>query len=92
MTKTAIDHRTDPAVDLDVDLDREIDCECMLCDLPNGVHHGPVQWRVHLYFPGPYPTPGDEVMLLCGHCRDRWVDGDWPPPFNNFYVVSCVGV
>lgn len=41
---------------------------------------------------GPYPLPGDDIMLLCDHCRDDWVHGEWDPPFNNFQIVSCVKV
>lgn len=86
MAATSIQHQTD------VDLSAEIPCECMVCDLPVGVPHEPVEWRVTLHFPGPYPLPGDEVMLLCDHCRNDWVDGDWPAPYDNFHVTACVRV
>ena len=86
----AIESHTDTDTDLDVDL--EIACECMVCDLPLGSAHEPVEWRVTLHFPGPYPVAGDEIMLLCNHCRDDWVDGEWLPPYNNFQVVSSVRV
>lgn len=76
----------------DVDIDVEIACECMVCDLPMGAVHEPIEWRVRLHFPGPYPLPGDAVMLLCDHCRADWVDGEWPSPYSNFHVVSCVKV
>lgn len=92
MPKTAELIRPETVTDVDVDLDREIACECMVCDLPLGQPHEPVEWRVHLHFPGPYPMPGDEVMLLCDHCRDDWVDGSWNPPYDNFRVVSCIRV
>ena len=88
MAKTATQERTE----LKVDIDKEIECECMVCDLPLGAKHEPVKWRVTLHFPGPYPYPGDSVMLLCDHCRDDWVDGEWDPPYDNFQVVSCVRV
>jgi len=88
MAKAATQEHTE----LKVDIDKEIECECMVCDLPLGAKHEPVKWRVTLLFPGPYPYPGDSVMLLCDHCRDDWVDGEWDPPYDNFQVVSCVRV
>lgn len=57
VTETTEMHRSDPTVDLDVDLSHEIECECMVCDLPIGDKHEPVEWRVRLHFPGPYPGP-----------------------------------
>lgn len=70
----------------------EVGCECMVCDLPLGQDHGPVQWRMTVDFPGPYPFPGTSVMLLCDHCKDSWLGDDWPEPFNNFIVARCVRV
>lgn len=83
---------TEIDVENSLDLGDDIKCECMVCDLPLDSDHGPITWRVYLHFPGPYPLPGDSVMLLCAHCKDDWVDGDWDPPFNNFSVVSCFHV
>jgi hypothetical protein len=70
----------------------DMDCECMVCDLPLHRRHEPVEWRVTLNFPGPYPMRGIEVMLLCDHCKGEWVDGNWAPPYDNFSVVRCVKV
>lgn len=92
MTQEATEERADIDVDMDVDVDLEIACECMVCDLPLSATHEPVEWRVALHFPGPYPLPGDEIMMLCDHCRTDWVDGQWDPPYNNFRVVGCVKV
>lgn len=88
MTETKLEG----GAELRVDFGAEIPCECMVCDLPLGEKHEPVRWFVRLYFPGPYPEPGESVMLLCDHCRDDWVDGEWEPPYNNFEVVTCVKV
>lgn len=52
----------------------DIECECMLCHLPLHVKHGPVEWRLTIHFPGPYPEPGDETMLLCAPCYADWRD------------------
>lgn len=52
----------------------EIECECMVCHLPFGAVHGPVEWRLTVHFPGPYPEPGDETMLLCTPCYEDWRD------------------
>ncbi len=68
---------------------QEIECECMVCDLPLGSRHEPLEWRVTLHFPGPYPAPGNSDMLLCTHCKDDWVHGEWAEPDNNFNVVRC---
>lgn len=92
MSMRAAEIQTDIRVEVDVNVDQEIACECMVCDLPLGSTHEPVEWRVALHFPGPYPLPGDVVMLLCDHCRDDWVGGEWEPPYNNFQVVGCVKV
>jgi len=70
----------------------EPECECMVCDLPLGSPHGPVEWRVTVHFPGPYPEPGDADMLLCEHCMNDWVHGEWPEPYDNFVVVRCTRV
>ena len=70
----------------------DVRCECMLCDLPCGQDHGPVLWRMTLDFPGPYPAPGREDMLLCEHCKNSWLADDWPEPYDNFTVVRCVRV
>ena len=70
----------------------EIACECMLCDLPAGDLHGPVEWRLSLYFPGPYPYPGTSDMVLCDHCKTDWTEGNWSEPYNNFRVVRCVRI
>jgi len=69
---------------------QEIACECMVCDLPLDSRHEPIEWRVTLHFPGPYPNPGISDMLLCAHCKDDWVHGDWPEPYNNFTVIRCI--
>ncbi|MDR7086841.1 hypothetical protein J2X11_001680 [Aeromicrobium panaciterrae] len=50
----------------------DIDCECMLCHLPFGEPHPPIEWRYTVRFPGPYPTPGVETMLLCDPCKVDW--------------------
>lgn len=81
-----------PCDGLDVVDLQEVSCECMLCDLPLGQTHGPVQWRVTVDFPGPYPFPGREDMLLCDHCKNSWHADDWPEPYNNFIVVRCLRV
>lgn len=71
---------TDSHVDSDLDLSTvvedhiEIDCECMLCHLPLSRQHDPVQWRVVVHFPGPYPAPGDEAMLMCDECKVQWTE------------------
>jgi len=70
----------------------EPSCECMVCDLPEGAEHGPIRWNVVLWFPGPYPKEGEADMLLCDHCKDDWVDGEWEPPFDNFIVTQCTPV
>jgi hypothetical protein len=73
-------------------LPAEPDCECMLCDLPMGAVHAPIEWRVTVHFPGPYPTPGDEDMLLCQHCMREWTEGEWMPPYDNFRITCCARV
>lgn len=70
----------------------DIACECMLCDLPVGATHGPVEWSVTVDFPGPYPFPGRDVMLLCTHCKESWLADDWPKRYDNFIVVRCVPI
>lgn len=65
-------------------------CECMACDIPLAHQHGPVSWKLSIHFPGPYPLPGDVVMLLCDHCMQEWTQGDWPEPYDNFVITSCV--
>ena len=45
----------------------DIECECMLCHLPFGEPHPPIEWRYTVRFPGPYPEPGESTML--------WYDG-----------------
>lgn len=67
-------------------------CECMVCDLPLGVGHGPVVWNLVLWFPGPYPKNGEADMLLCDHCKNDWVDGEWDPPYDNFIITQCLKV
>lgn len=52
----------------------EIECECMLCDLPLDEQHGPIEWRLTWSWPGPIPTAGTETMLLCDHCAREWVE------------------
>lgn len=66
-------------------------CECMVCDLPPEVGHGPVEWNLALWFPGPYPT-GEVDMLLCNHCKNDWIDGEWDPPYDNFIITQCTRV
>lgn len=80
----------DPA--LRVHLGDDPACECMACDLPDEESHGPVEWNLVLWFPGPYPKTGEADMLLCDHCKNDWVDGEWDPPFDNFIVVQCTRV
>lgn len=50
----------------------DIECECMLCHLPLGEPHPPIEWRYTVRFPGPYPEPGVETMLLCDPCKRDW--------------------
>ncbi len=51
---------------------KDIECECMACHLPLDVKHGPVEWRLTWRFPGPYPEPGIDTMLMCDPCyRDN---------------------
>ena len=52
----------------------EIECECMVCHLPLDAVHGPVEWRLTVHFPGPYPESGSETMLLCTPCYEDWRD------------------
>lgn len=80
-----------PEADLTLALGDDIECECMACDLPLDQPHKPIQWRVHVHFPGTYPLPGDAVMLLCDHCRDDWVHGDWRD-LGSFTIVTCTPV
>lgn len=54
--------------------DDDIDCECMLCHLPVGAKHGPVKWRLTWTWPGPYPTPGTDAILMCDPCYHDWID------------------
>lgn len=78
--------------DTGVVLGAEVPCECMVCDLPEGSEHGPVRWNAIIAFPGPYPPPGEAAMLLCDHCKDDWVHGEWEPPFDNFLIMHLIPV
>lgn len=71
---------------------QEASCECMVCDLPPGAPHGPVAWRLALWFPGPFPHEGETAMLLCEHCKADWVDGDWSPPYDNFIIIQLTRI
>ena len=73
-------------------LEADLPCECMVCDLPRNFAHGPIEWRVTVDFPGPYPLPRDAIMLLSDNCMRDWTSGEWPPPHNNFSIVSCLRV
>lgn len=53
----------------------DIACECMLCHLPFGEPHPPIEWRYTARFPGPYPEPGVSTMLLCDPCKVDWEEG-----------------
>ncbi|MBX3104981.1 MAG: hypothetical protein KF867_08395 [Cryobacterium sp.] len=64
------------------------ECECMVCDLPLEVKHEKVQWSVTVWFPGPYPKAGETEMLLCDHCKNDWVDGEWDEVNGNYIVVG----
>lgn len=86
------EHDTVAAVEPAEDLGHEPACECMLCDLPAGQEHGPVEWKVTVLFPGPYPYPGVSDMLLCTHCKEDWLGDDWPEPYGNFRVIRCLRV
>lgn len=58
-----------------VDIGRELDCECMLCDLPFGVNHEPVQWRLVWDFNrSPAVEHGESSMVMCDHCFRDWID------------------
>lgn len=61
---------------------RDIECECMLCHLPRGQKHGPVQWKLTWRFPGPYPKPGTATMLMCNLCYLDWLNH--PDEFGGF--------
>lgn len=50
----------------------DIECECMLCHLPFGEPHPPIEWRYTVRFPGPSPEPGESTMLLCDPCKRDW--------------------
>lgn len=52
----------------------DIECECMVCHLPLDAAHGPVEWRLTVHFPGPYPATDKETMLLCTPCYEEWRD------------------
>ena len=60
----------------------DIDCECMLCHLPPGLPHGPVEWKLTFRFTGPYPKPGLATMLMCDPCQKDWVNH--PQEFGGF--------
>lgn len=65
------------AIPLDLNdsvFDGDIECECMACHLPLDEEHGPVRWKLTWYFPGPYPLPGTETMLLCTPCYEDWIE------------------
>lgn len=55
-------------------LDDEVECECMLCHLTEEDLHPAVEWRYTVTFPGPYPEPGTETMLLCDPCLQDWLE------------------
>lgn len=55
-------------------LEDEVECECMLCHLPEGDPHPPIEWRYTVTFPGPYPEAGTETMLLCNPCLQDWIE------------------
>lgn len=59
-----------------------LECECMVCHLPPNAVHGPVEWKLTVHFPGPYPDPGEDTMLLCTPCFEDWRD--------NADEMSCV--
>jgi len=82
--------RTLEEVDADLALGGDLACECMVCDLPEDAEHGPVERKVVLFFPGPYPNPGEAAMLLCEHCKEDWVHGEWDSPYDNFIVTQVV--
>jgi hypothetical protein len=42
MARTAGLRRIEPTVDIGIDLSQEIECECMVCDLPMGEQHASV--------------------------------------------------
>lgn len=86
------DRLTDPAAMAELMARSEPACECMVCHLPIGVAHGPVEWKVVLWFPGPYPYEGSSHMLLCDPCKDDWLDGEWDPPYDNFLVMQVTRV
>lgn len=75
-----------------LDVDHEPSCECMVCDLPLDAAHGPVEWKLVVWFPGPYPHPGESHMLLCDHCKTDWVDGDWDEESGRFVIIQCTRV
>lgn len=83
-----LEHR----VGIGLDPESSPSCECMVCDLPEGADHGPVAWKVLLWFPGPYPHEGEIGMLLCSHCKGDWVDGQWDPPNDNVLVLQVMPV
>lgn len=67
--------RVAPTVEeLDSALGHDIECECMVCHLPPGTLHAPVEWKLTWCFPGPYPAPGTDVMLMCDECHQDWID------------------
>jgi len=84
--------RTLEGVDAELAAGGDLACECMVCDLPEDVEHGPVEWKVVLFFPGPYPKAGEAAMLLCEHCKEDWLHGEWDPPYDNFIVAQVVPV
>ena len=79
-------------VDAQVNLTPSPTCECMVCDLPPEVDHGPVQWNLTLWFPGPFPHEGEADMLLCDRCGNDWVDGEWDPPYDNFIITQLTRI
>ncbi|CAM4005427.1 hypothetical protein [Smaragdicoccus niigatensis] len=52
----------------------DLECECMACHLPLELKHGPVEWKLTWRFPGPYPVPGEDTMLLCEPCYRDWIE------------------
>lgn len=83
---------TTPAATSEPDLATRIPCECMVCDLPLEAAHGPVEFRLGIWFPGPYPLTGETEMLLCAHCTADWRDSDWEPPLDNFVITHLTRI
>jgi hypothetical protein len=65
---------------------KDVECECMLCHLPIGAEHGPVEWKLTFRFPGPYPKPDLATMLMCDECYRDWADH--PEEFGGFLDSS----